>query len=119
MLYFSAEAYDPLLSNWEYHNQMGYHAVDFRWLCCKYTVRASPIMGVSPNRSAHEDDMTERGEEREGCLALHATTGWSHNPRCFAALKLGSGLKGLDKGTWHKVSGKWTIFDAKEGSVEK
>ena len=41
MLYFSAEAYDPLLSNWEYHNQMGYHAVDFRWLCCKYTVIVS------------------------------------------------------------------------------
>ena len=82
-------------------------------------LRASPIMGVSPNRSAHEDDMTERGEEREGCLALHAATGWSHKPRCFAVLQLGSGLKGLDKGTWHKVSGKWTIFDAKEGSVEK
>ena len=76
-------------------------------------------MGVSPNRSAHEDDMAERGEEREGCLALHAATGWSHSPRCFAALQLGSGLKGLDKGTWHKVSGKRTIFNAKEGSVEK
>ena len=79
-------------------------------------------MGVSPNRSAHEDDMAERGEEREGCLALHAATGWSHKshkPRCFAALQLGSGLKGLDKGTWHKVSGKRMIFNAKEGSVEK
>ena len=27
-------------------------------------LRASPIMGVSPNRSAHEDDMAERERER-------------------------------------------------------
>ena len=41
------------------------------------------------------------------------------NRGALQALQLGSGQKGLDKGTWHKVSGKRTIFNAKEGSIEK